>query len=39
MQTHLAAAISVKLLSKPTTSLVEHEYRIGSAINMLTGSY
>jgi len=39
MQTHLAAAISVKLLSKPTTSLVEHEYRIGSAIDMLTGSY
>jgi toxin CcdB len=39
MQTHLAAAISAKLLSKPTTSLIEHEYRIGSAIDMLTGSY
>jgi hypothetical protein len=39
MQTHLAAAVSAKLLSEPVTSLVEHEYRIGSAIDMLTGSY
>ena len=38
MQAHLAAAVSAKLLSKPTTSLIEHEYRIGSAIDMVTGS-
>ena len=39
MQTHFASAVSVKLLTAPAASLVEHEYIIGGAIDMLTGSY
>lgn len=39
MQTHLAAAVSTKILSAPIASLIEHDYTIGGAIDMLTGSY
>ncbi len=39
MQTHFAAAVSTKILNPPIASLIEHEYTIGGAIDMLTGSY
>lgn len=39
MQTHLAAAVPASLLRIRVTSLAEDEYRIGAALDMLTGTY
>jgi toxin CcdB len=39
MQTHFAAAIPSKLLRHPVESLVEHEFVIGAALDVLIGGY
>ena len=38
MQTHLAGAVASSLLRTRVASLVEDEYRIGAALDMLTGT-
>jgi hypothetical protein len=39
MQTHLAGAVPARLLRSPVANLVDHEYVIGAALDMLVGRY
>lgn len=39
MQTHLAGAVPAHLLRSPVANLIDHEYVIGAALDMLVGRY
>ncbi|WP_375272661.1 CcdB family protein [Sphingomonas sp.] len=39
MQAHLSGAVAARLLREPVTNLVEHEYAIGAALDLLLGRY
>jgi hypothetical protein len=39
MQAHLSGAVAARLLREPVANLIEHEYAIGAALDLLLGRY